>query len=293
MLAAVYDRPHARLDKAIFSDGNSIMEDDAVRGVEYQYMGERKKLKAKLVIAADGVESRVGRFAGIHTATKLKDMESAYQVSVGNIDIDQELIDFYVGSNWAPGGYLWVFPKGNRMANIGLGVLGSLAKDQPSAHDLVHKFLREHYPDATVLTSVAGGVPVAQTLKRITGNGIMLTGDAARMVNPVSGGGIISGMVGGRIAGQVAAQAIHAGDQSVDSLADYPRKWRKAEGKTHEALHRISDTIKTITDDELNDIAHKLESVPEDERSILKIFTTVARKKPKLLVDVTRVFTGF
>jgi len=281
----------AEIETRAYVDG-LIMEDDSVRGVKYQYMGKHRELKAQVVIAADGVESRVGRFAGIRTATKLKDMESAYQVSVGNIDVDQEMIDFYVGSNWAPGGYLWVFPKGDRMANIGLGVLGSLAKHYPSAHDLVHKFLKEHYPEATVLTSVSGGVPIAHTLKQITGNGIMLTGDAARMVNPVSGGGIISGMVGGRIAGQVAVSSITAGDVTREGLKDYPAQWRKAEGKTHERIHRISETVKSIPDDELDAIAHKLEAVPEDERSLLKVFSTVAWKKPKILLDVTRVFTG-
>ncbi|MCF7808520.1 MAG: NAD(P)/FAD-dependent oxidoreductase [Candidatus Marinimicrobia bacterium] len=282
----------AEVQTRAYVDG-LIMEDDSVKGVEYQYMGEKRKLTAKLVIAADGVESRVGRMAGMRTATKLKDMESAYQATVGNIDVDQELIDFYIGTNWAPGGYLWVFPKGNGMANVGLGVLGSLAKNYPSAHDLVHSFLKEHYPDATMLTSVCGGVPIAHTLKHITGNGIMLTGDAARMVHPVSGGGIISGMVGGQIAGQVAVESVNAGDVSRKGLESYPKRWRKAEGKTHEAIHRISETIKTITDDELDAIAHKLKSVPEEDRSILKVFTTVAVKKPKILLDVTRVFTGF
>lgn len=282
----------AEIQTRAYVDGLT-MEDDRVTGVEYQYMGEKRNLTSKLVIAADGVESRVGRMAGIRTATKLKDMESAYQATVGNIEIDQELIDFYIGTNWAPGGYLWVFPKGDGMANVGLGVLGSMARHYPSAHDLVHKFLKDHYPDATVLTSVCGGVPIAHTLKQITGNGIMLTGDAARMVHPVSGGGIISGMVGGRIAGEVAAEAVNSGNLSIKGLDNYPKRWRKAEGKTHEAIHRISETIKTITDDELNAIAHKMESIPEEDRSILKIFTTVAARKPKILLDVTRVFTGF
>ncbi|PIZ62037.1 MAG: digeranylgeranylglycerophospholipid reductase, partial [Candidatus Marinimicrobia bacterium CG_4_10_14_0_2_um_filter_48_9] len=37
-------------------------------------------------------------------------------------------IDFYVGHTYAPGGYLWVFPKGDGKANIGLGVVGTEAK---------------------------------------------------------------------------------------------------------------------------------------------------------------------
>ncbi|MCF7822953.1 MAG: NAD(P)/FAD-dependent oxidoreductase [Candidatus Marinimicrobia bacterium] len=281
----------AEIQTRAYVDG-LVIENDTVKGVKYQYMGENRTLSAKLVIAADGVESRVGRMAGLRTATKLYDMESAYQATVGNIDIDQEMIDFYIGENWAPGGYLWVFPKGNRMANIGLGVVGTKAKDYNS-HDLIHNFIKTYYPKATMLTSVCGGVPVAQTLKHITANGIMLTGDAARMVNPVSGGGIISGMHAGKIAGEVSIEALKTGDYSTNGLEAYPRRWRKAGGKNHEALHRISDSIKDITDDQLNKIAAKLEKVPQKDRSLLKIFTTVATQKPKILLDVTRAFTGF
>ena len=281
----------AEIQTRAYVDG-LLMEDGQVKGVSYQYMGQRRTLTAKVVIGADGVESRIGRFAGLRTSIKLKDMESAYQVTVGNIDVDQELIDFYVGNNWAPGGYLWVFPKGDRMANIGLGVIGLEAKHYNS-HDLVLKFLKEHYPKATMLTSVAGGVPIAKTLKHITTHGLMLTGDAARMVNPVSGGGIISGMHGGKLAGEVAAKAVARGDVSDTGLADYPKRWWKAGGKDHERLHRISETIYTITDEELDRIATKLSTVPESSLSLSKIFLAVAREKPKILLDVTRAFAGF
>lgn len=269
-----------------------IMDDKTVKGVEYQHMGEKRKLTSQIVIAADGVESRVGRMAGLRTAVKLKDMDMGYQATVGNIDVDQEMIDFFVGSNWAPGGYLWIFPKGDGMANIGLGINGDHAKDH-SAHGMVQAFLDEHFPKASILTSVCGGIPIAKTLKKIVSNGLMLTGDAARMVNPVTGGGIITGMWGGQIAGDVAGKAIQTGSVSENDLQDYPHRWRKAEGKTHEALHRVSRGIAEITDDQLNKIAHRLDSTPEDSRNLLKIFTAVAREKPKILLDVTRAFAGF
>jgi len=268
-----------------------IMEGDAVTGVKYQYMGERRSLSAQLVIAADGVESRVGRMAGLRTATKLNDMESGYQLTVGNVDLDQELIDFYVGAKWAPGGYLWIFPKGNGMANIGLGISGKYTRDH-HAHDMLHSFLKVHFPTATVLTSVCGGIPVAQTLKQITSSGLMLTGDAARMVNPVHGGGIITGMQGGQMAGQVAAAAIQKGDVSNQGLAAYPQRWRKSVGKTHEAFHRIARGIDDISDTQLNRIAHKLARIPEGKVTLLKIFTAVAKEKPSILLDVTRAFAG-
>ncbi len=268
-----------------------ILDDEYVKGVKYQYMGESRELSAKIVIAADGVESRVGRMAGLRTATKLKDMDSGYQATVGNIDIDQEMIDFYNGDVWAPGGYLWIFPKGDGMANIGLGVNGIYAKDC-NPHDMIHTFLKNHFPTATVLSSVCGGIPIAKTLKRYTANGLMLTGDAARMVNPVHGGGIITGMVGGRIAGDVAGDLIQTGDYSETAMEPYRKRWYKTEGKNHEAFYRISQGIAEITDEQLNKIAHRLAKTPSEKLSLLKIFTAVAREKPKILLDVTRAFAG-
>ncbi|MGE5439394.1 MAG: NAD(P)/FAD-dependent oxidoreductase, partial [Bacteroidota bacterium] len=52
-----------------------LMEDGRVSGVKYQYRGEEKEVRAKIVIAADGVESRVGRWAGLKTHVDFRDME--------------------------------------------------------------------------------------------------------------------------------------------------------------------------------------------------------------------------
>ncbi len=281
----------AQVQTRAYVDGLQI-SDRQVTGVTYQYFGERRTLSSKIVIGADGVESRVGRMAGLRTALKLNDTESGYQVSVANVDVDQDLIDFYFGNNWAPGGYLWIFPKGDGMANIGLGIEGGHAR-HVSAKDLLDKFLAKYFPRAAVLTSVAGGIPVAKTLKRISSAGLMLVGDAARMVNPVSGGGIISGMIGGRIAGQVAAQAIERGDVSEQGLKDFPSQWHKEVGKDYARMYRISKSIREITDEQFDQMARELNAIPPNKMSGLKIFTTAARHQPKILLDVTRAFAGF
>ena len=61
--------------------------DGTVDGVTVQYHGEKLTLKCKIVIGADGVESRVGRWAGIDTTVSMHDMESAAQVTAANIDV--------------------------------------------------------------------------------------------------------------------------------------------------------------------------------------------------------------
>ena len=66
------------------------------------------------------------------------------------------------------------------------------------------EFLKWKYPNGSTSTLVAGGVPAAKTVKKMVGDGVMLVGDAAHFVNPMTGGGIASGMKGGQIAGRVA-----------------------------------------------------------------------------------------
>ncbi|MDP6499818.1 MAG: NAD(P)/FAD-dependent oxidoreductase, partial [Candidatus Marinimicrobia bacterium] len=101
-----------------------IIKNDFVSGVTGIFMGQPFNVESKLVIAADGVESRVGRWAGLKTNIKMKDMESAYQKTISGIEVDENRFDIYVSRKWAPGGYLWIFPKGPNIANVGLGVSG-------------------------------------------------------------------------------------------------------------------------------------------------------------------------
>jgi len=266
-------------------------ENGAVTGVKLDYMGKKLEIASKIVIGADGVESRVGRWAGLHTAVKIKDMESCAQFTVAGINVDPGKILFYFGESWAPGGYLWVFPKGNNLANIGLGVNGERT-GLGCALDLLSKFLKNHYPEASILTTVAGGVPVAKTLKRITTDGLLLVGDAARTVNPISGGGIATGMLSGKLAGEIAAEAIEKGDFSNSYLENYSKKWSKAQGKNHERLYRVKEVIFRLTDEELNSLAAKVINIPVSERTLLRIFKTLFMNRPALMKDILLAIAG-
>jgi len=82
-------------------------------------------VEADIVVEADGVESKVGRWAGIDTSLKLSDIETCAQFLVAGIDVDQNFCQFYLGNEIAPAGYIWIFPKGKNQANVGIGILGS------------------------------------------------------------------------------------------------------------------------------------------------------------------------
>ncbi len=269
-----------------------IIENDRVVGVKGTHVGERFEKRAKIVVGADGVESRVGRWAGLKTTVKLKNMECGIQKTVTGIDVDDHMFEFYLSRRWAPGGYLWVFPKGKNKANIGVAISGYYAKDGKAAHKFLDEFLAWKYPKASVLTTVVGGIPIDKTVKQMVMDGLMLVGDAAHTVNPVTGGGIVPGMRSGLLAAETAVKALHNGGPVRKNLAAYEKEWHKIGGKNHERFYRIKETIFRFTDDDLNRIADGISAVPADDRSLLKLFSIAVRKKPSLLFDVIRVFAG-
>ena len=267
-----------------------LHEDGYVSGVRVKHLGKEYSIKAKVVIGADGVESRVGRWAGLKTKTSMRDMETCAQFTAANIDLDDNYCHFYFSRRIAPGGYLWVFPKGNGMANVGLGISGEFAAVR-SPYDYLNEFFQQHFPQAAILTTVVGGVPCAPPLQEMVADGLMLVGDAAHQANPVSGGGIVTGMLAGKIAGQVAAEAIAKGDTGKNQLKKYVKQWLKAGGQKNKLFYNIKKYVYNLTDEDLDQLAEILNDMPEEKRTILTLFKKALVKKPSLIMDAIKVFT--
>ena len=264
-------------------------DDGGVVGVRALIKDEKIDISCKLVIAADGVESRVGKWAGIDTTCHIRDMESCAQMTISGIDVEQDVLDFYFGDDVSPGGYLWVFPKGKNTANVGLGLSVEEAKKK-SAIKFLHEFVERKFPNAAILTHIAGGVPCAKTCDQIVANNVILVGDAAHQVNPVSGGGIISGMIGGMIGGQVAAEAIAQKDLS--HLNEYEKRWQKRLGWRHEVFYNIKEAIASFSDETLNGICDSALKLPDEKRTLGGIFRAALWNKPSMLVEVAKVFVS-
>jgi digeranylgeranylglycerophospholipid reductase len=266
---------------------NLIMNDGTVKGVIYQHQGKEHEIRSKVVIAADGVESRVGRWAGLKTYTDFRDMECCVQITASGIDIDEGTCYFYFGKEYAPNGYFWIFPKGKNTANIGLGVAGDIGKKR-SALSFLNSFMEKNYPNASVLTRIAGGVPCTLRCERISAPGLLLVGDAARQVNPLSGGGITSGMLGGAIGGSLAAASVI--ENNPDLLLTYEKEWDNGPGKRYKRLDRIKEGIYKFSDEKFNSIARSVIKTPVEKRTLNKVFSTALIDQPKLLIDIAKVF---
>ena len=177
------------------------------------------------------------------------------------------------------------------MANVGLGVSGDYSRKIKPVTFLT-QFIRKNFPGAKILTLVAGGVPCVDTLKHIVADQVMLVGDAAHQVNPMSGGGILNGMIAGKIAGRIAAEAIRQDDVSEKMLKPYVKEWHKAEGKNNERSYRIQQVISQFSDRDVNNIAHTVNGIPFEKRTIFQVFKTALLKHPKLILEAAKVFGG-
>lgn len=270
----------AYVDGLTFSNG-------ACTGVSMKLNGEQKYVHAKIIIGADGVESRVGKWAGIDTTTHFRDMECCAQMTLANIDYEDEACEFYFGKNIAPQGYLWIFPKGNRLANVGIGISGEAAKKKSPVRYL-KEFVEKKFPHAGILTTVAGGVPCAPTLKEIVKENVVLVGDAAHQVNPMSGGGITSGMIAGKIAGETIAHALKKNDLSI--LHEYQKEWDKRVGAKHRTYYKMKNAVYKFSDEALNDIAVNVLKLPVEKRTIWGVFKTALIHQPSIIWEMIKVF---
>jgi digeranylgeranylglycerophospholipid reductase len=265
-----------------------ISENGFVRGVKVRRLGESLEMQATVVIAADGVESQIARWAGINTTLKPNDLESCAQYLMTNADLAGDCCDFYLGSE-SPGGYAWAFPKGPQEGNVGLGVLASKLEHKRPI-DYLNAFAERHFPDAQPVELHIGGVPVSKPARKTVKDGLLLVGDAARHADPITGGGIINALEGGKLAGEAAMQAVRVQNPSVKVLKQYEIAWRASFGKKLERNYKIKDFFISLSDAELNKLIRSLEGLPLEEMSVVGIVKRLISRNPRLLAGLYHLF---
>ncbi len=251
--------------------------------------GGEDTLCARVVIGADGVEAMVGRWAGVDTRVPARDMESCAQYVVQNVQFDPDAVYLQFGDRIAPGGYAWLFPKGVGIANVGLGIV-ALRADGRNAREYLDAWIARRYPASATVGSTVGGVIVNPTIKQTYGDGVLIAGDAAHMVNPLSGAGIVTAMKAGRLAGRVAAAAIREGDTGARRLSAYHQAWMELLGEDHRTYYRIKQALESLDDGFYNALARTVNGIPEGKRSLGRVFAHALVRHPQLIPVAARFF---
>ena len=262
--------------------------DNSSRSVRLRNDDREWNVKARTVIAADGVESRAARWGGLKTNSVISDMETCAQVTLSGVDVDSNTFKLYFTREYAPGGYAWIFPKGSNTANVGLGISGDYAAKK-SPQKYLNEFLAHYFPEASIVGRTFGGIPCTGGIKKIYADGIMVVGDAAHMANPIVGGGIINAMIAGKLAAETAFEASRQGKSSESALKVYAKRCDERFGKMNRRFYRIKRGIMNIPDDRLNEIAHEIVSLPKEKRTPVRVLKSALFKQPALLVVLAKV----
>jgi len=266
----------------------AVLKDNGwVRGVRVKQLEDEFSIEAKCVVAADGYESQVGRWAGFRTLLKAGDVTGTLQYRLTNIGKGHDFPDyceFWLGSI-APAGYIWVFPKDEVTANVGIGVSLDRLKNRQDIKGYLDRWIARdpRMKHAQPLDMVTGGVSTCAPIKKTVGNGIALVGDAARMIDPITGGGIGNGMVAGMILGQVLGECNETGDFSESALQAYEKGWR---AKMEENLYRnwlAKNKLVTLSDQEFDDIIGVLAEVGVQKLSVRAILKVLKETRPELV----------
>lgn len=204
-------------------------------------------VETKVVIAADGFPSKISRAVGIQTEENMTANNVAinYEYLMSNLNVDQKVTEMYLGTEFAPGGYGWIIPKGERTANVGIGIRTSYSK-RNDGKGYLDFFLHDCSLTKTKLEGgrpgpmIADVLPVDGPFKKTYSENVIAVGDAAGMVMPTNGGGIATAMITGTIAGQVAADHLC----NKVPLSEYEKRWKEAMGvpmAVSTNLRRIAD----------------------------------------------------
>jgi digeranylgeranylglycerophospholipid reductase len=211
-------------------------------------------LSCRVVVECEGASPTLTHLRPIGERRKQMWVNSA-QVHVDHVeDLNQDIVEVYLGSSYAPGFFAWIVPWRDGSAKVGLATregnprlfLERLVK----RHPVVSRKLKNAQMGDVSFHPIPLGGPVPKTYS----SGMLIAGDSAQQVKPTTGGGIIFSLICGRIAGRVAHEASRAGDASESFLSEYERRWKHEIGHDLNVMRRIRRMLFRLPDRRLEKI---------------------------------------
>lgn len=230
----------------------SVFQNCGIRKVERTddglqlYANTGEVFSTKMLLVCNGASSMIAR-----ELTGLKPDTSNLGVAVrayysGVKDVKDDTIEMYFKKEFFPG-YLWVFPMADDTANVGFGCLTKDLNDD--IRSIFEKWiadddkLRQRFAEAKSVSPLVGGViPYNVDKFDCFGDNFCVCGDAANLIDPVTGGGIGNAMASGYYAAQVAEKCVLNGNFSKTETEKYSKMLQKRIGRdthTHFVLKKI------------------------------------------------------
>jgi len=220
--------------------------------------GEKIQLKGKVVVDASGflavVRRKLPREMGIENEISNEDVEACYR-EIRQLKQEArgtEYCEIYLNQKVTPGGYTWIFYKGGAKVNAGLGVCMRGNFPNPKNQFYKHILTKPLFEGSLLLNGGTWYDPTRRPLDNMVGNGVLITGDAACLVNPIHGGGIGPSMLSGHLAGKTIVEALEKDNVSQESLWPYNIKYMESYGTKQAGLDVFRLLLLTCSDEDLN-----------------------------------------
>lgn len=244
-----------------------LKEDGKINGVKVSHGNDEiYEVRAPLVVSAEGMESMMARQAGFNTVHQLYDVGTCYQYEMKPIE-HESMIELYFGTVVAPRGYVWVFPKADKRANVGIGIGGHLTDGTKNGgikgaapKYYLDRFIKnqERFKDASTLMDFGGVISVGAPINEFVKDNVMVIGTAAKQVDPIHGGGIYLAIESGKIAAGAALNAFEKKDFKKENMIDYEKIWADGEGKKCGKRLLLRKVLEKLDDEDLDHIINNI-----------------------------------
>jgi flavin-dependent dehydrogenase len=283
----------ARLAQAAVEAGTLLVEGTRVRSVEWpdgpkpRVVADGLEVTAQLVILADGSHAPITRRLGL--VREMPEMIAVRRYCAGDTGPTDHL-EIHFQPDVIPG-YIWLFPEGDGHVNVGAGAFTwRVRRDGVPLREILARFLADSRATEGRLARAepvgpTRGHPLRTRLggTRTYAERVLVAGDAAGLVNPLSGEGIAPALESGELAATHALAALRTGDFSARALASYGRALEARYGADRRAARflRLALSVPRL----LNRVFRNLRR--DEELALLIGYIIIGHESPRLALRPT------
>ena len=233
---------------------NEVIKNDKGDIVGIRGSGSNGKITfhSKVVIDASGFPSTVCKAMGFVTQWKRFGAGAEYEAKVEKVD--SETWWLMVGQQYSPAGYAWIFPLGNNIVRIGVGIGKPESKVDPTQR--LEELMKSKLGPIKKLGKITpiefhyGLIPNDGLSRKTVYNNLILVGDSAGQANPLVLEGIRYAIKFGRVAGKVSSDAIKTGKTDESELYPYEENWKKEIESKIKSAGKVQDRWIGLSDEE-------------------------------------------
>ncbi len=269
-----------------------VYRNQKIIGIKTKTPSGMKEYLGKLIVIADGMSSKLAVKSGLRGKWKITDLGMAKcAIMEGRSNLEKDMIYIYFRPYK---GYGWIFPIDDNRYNIGCGTFEEANHDH-NLNEIYEEFLnapyiKEYFPEHSYKEIWKASYPLSAIgvlEKSLIGENIMLIGDAAGFVSPISGEGIHPGIVSGQIAAETAVKALKAGVISKKTLKPYKQHPNiKKIIRNFKLKHSLVEFFYMNNGKNLNTMFKLAENDEEFKRQVINMFFFNAAPSEEFLTRV-------